>query len=216
MPSGSKRLRYEASPFVTLLQAVAVLAVLADGSMALAQSTLLPQPIQTEAPREPSAKRAAALDALLHQLKDSKDATEAGEFVSEIWRLWHETDNPDVELLMERAAASMPSRNFGLARMLLDEVVEIAPRYAEGWNQRATLLFIMGDHGQSLADIEKVLELEPRHFGALAGRGHIHLAAERWQEAMAAFRAALAINPFLRERNRMIPLLEQRLGAGKP
>ena len=133
----------------------------------------------------------------------------------EIWRLWQETDNPEVELLMGRAATSMQAQNFGLARLLLDEVVETVPGFAEGWNRRATLLFLMGDHAQSLADIEKVLSLEPRHFGALAGRGRIHVAAERWAEALAAFEAAVAINPFLREKEQLIPQLRERMGGTK-
>jgi tetratricopeptide (TPR) repeat protein len=116
---------------------------------------------------------------------------------------------------MERAKAAMDRLDYGLARMLLDEVVDIAADFAEGWNRRATLLFIMGEHAASLADIDRVLALEPRHFGALAGRGMIHVAAERWREALAAYRQALAINPHLGERHRLIPALEKRVEGQK-
>ena len=74
---------------------------------------------------------------------------------------------------------------------------------------------MMSEHEGSLADIDKVLALEPRHFGALAGRAMIHMAAERWKPALEAFRAALAANPFLNERHRIIPELERRV-EGRP
>jgi tetratricopeptide (TPR) repeat protein len=70
----------------------------------------------------------------------------------------------------------------------------------------------MSEHERSLSDIEKVLALEPRHFGALAGRGMIHAHAGRWKEALDAYRDALAVNPFLKERSTIVPELERRAG----
>jgi tetratricopeptide (TPR) repeat protein len=70
----------------------------------------------------------------------------------------------------------------------------------------------MGEHDRSLADIDRVLALEPRHFGAIAGIGLIRIAKGEMREALAAFRRALAINPFLRERYGLIPQLEKEIG----
>ena len=86
------------------------------------------------------------------------------------------------------------------------------PDWAEGWNKRATVLYLMGEHDRSLADIDRVLALEPRHFGAIAGIGLIRIEKGEMREALAAFRRALAINPFLRERYGLIPQLEKELG----
>jgi tetratricopeptide (TPR) repeat protein len=74
------------------------------------------------------------------------------------------------------------------------------------------VLYLMGEHDRSLADIEHVLALEPRHFGALAGIGLIRMAKGEFREALAAFRKALAVNPFLRERHGIIPALEKQVG----
>jgi tetratricopeptide (TPR) repeat protein len=78
---------------------------------------------------------------------------------------------------------------------ILDRIIAAYPTYAEAWNRRATLHFMLGNYNASLADIEKVLDLEPRHFGALAGRGMIYQRQEKWGAALAAFREALQMNP---------------------
>ena len=95
---------------------------------------------------------------------------------------------------------------------LLDDIVARAPDWAEGWNKRATLLYLLGEHDRSLADIDRTLALEPRHFGALAGIGLIRIAKGEHRAALAAFRRALAINPFLKERFGLIPALEREVG----
>ncbi len=95
---------------------------------------------------------------------------------------------------------------------ILDDIVKRLPNWAEGWNKRATMLYIMGEHDRSLADIERVLALEPRHFGALAGIGLIRMDKGEYREALAALRKALAINPFLKERHGLIPALEKEVG----
>jgi tetratricopeptide (TPR) repeat protein len=74
-------------------------------------------------------------------------------------------------------------------------VVDAYPDMAEGWNKRATVLYLRGDYDAALKDLDKTLELEPRHFGAMAGRGLIYQAQEKWGEALSAYRAALSINP---------------------
>lgn len=159
--------------------------------------------------------RRARLDALFAALQAAGGEAEAQEVVAEIWATWSNAGLDNVDLLMQQAGAGMQSRNFGVASMLLDEVVEVAPQFAEGWNRRATLRYMMGDHAGSEADIKQVLALEPRHFGALAGRAMIHMAGERWQQALDAYRAALAVNPFLPDRHRLVPELERRLGQGR-
>jgi len=95
---------------------------------------------------------------------------------------------------------------------MLTDLVERAPDWAEAWNKRATAFYLAGQHDLSLADIERVLALEPRHFGALAGKGLIYIARGQYREALAAYRRALAVNPFLKERRDVIPALERMVG----
>ena len=81
------------------------------------------------------------------------------------------------------------------ALMIFNELVEEVPDFAEGWNKRATLYYLFGDYAASARDIEKTLELEPRHFGALSGLGLVHMAQNQYAKAKSAFEAALLIHP---------------------
>ncbi len=113
---------------------------------------------------------------------------------------------------MERVSALIGQGVAALAMPMLDELVARAPNWAEAWNKRATALYLAGEHDRSLADIERVLDLEPRHFGALAGMGLIHIARGQYREALAAYRRALTVNPFLKERFELVPALERMVG----
>ena len=197
--------------WLALLGWLAINAMLALALVSVAPAT---SAAQTESPKPPGERR-ARLDALFSALGKAAGEAEAQEFVQEIWETWTLSDRPDIDLLMQQAAAGMRVRNYGVAHLLLDEVVEMAPEFAEGWNRRATLRFMMGDYTGSEADVAKVLALEPRHFGALSGRAMIHIAGERWRQALEAYRAALAANPFLPERHTVLPELERRLGEGR-
>lgn len=191
------------------------LALLSAGAPSWAQQTpgKPPSPPVSGDAVEAHRARLAKLDALFGALQKSGGDAEANAYVDEIWRLWGQSGRSDVDALMARALGGMQTQHVGLANLLLDEVVEIAPDFAEGWNRRATLRYLTGDHDGSLLDIEKTLTLEPRHFGAIAGRAMIHMAAGRWQEALDNYKAALKVNPFLPERLRVLPMLEQKVGA---
>ena len=168
---------------------------------------------QSEAP--PATPGAAAreqrLDALFGRLKATKDEAEGDAVVTEIWQVWMQSGLADVDEAMERAVLAM-GRVPGLALPILDDIVARAPQWAEAWNKRATVLFMLGEYERSLADIDKTLALEPRHFGALAGLGLIRMNQGESRQALAAFRRALAVNPFLKERHGIIPALEKETG----
>ena len=157
-------------------------------------------------------RRAEALDALFAGLGKASDQAAADVIVAKIWEQWMLSGRDDVDVLMSRVVANMAGRHFGLAFLLAEEVIELEPKFAEGWNKRATIHYHLGRYEAALADIEKALELEPRHFGALAGRAAIHADAERWKEALAAYRAALAVNPFLQRRGTVLRELERKAG----
>ncbi len=155
-------------------------------------------------------KDRAALDKLLDKLKSAASATEAEAVTEQIWRQWFRVKNAEARQLMDQAQLARRAGAFDEALALLDRIVQVAPDYAEGWNQRATVLFMLGRDDESAADIEKVLRLEPRHFGALSGLGLIHLRARNWQAALTALERALAVHPFLGQRT-LIPKLKEHL-----
>lgn len=178
---------------------------------------VLSPPSWSQTPPSPSAstatqERARALDALFKGLKDARGDDEADEVIGRIWEVWTRSGRADVDRIMEEGIGYLSIRQFGAAHDRFSEVIETAPDFAEAWNKRATVLFLMSEHERSLSDIDKVLALEPRHFGALAGRGMIHAHAGRWKEALDAYREALAVNPFLKERMTIVPELERRAG----
>jgi tetratricopeptide (TPR) repeat protein len=165
-----------------------------------------PQPAPSADP-----SRAQHLDALFTRLKATKDEDEGDTIVTGIWRLWLQSGNAAIDAVMHEAILLM-GRAPTMALPILDDIVTRLPDWAEGWNKRATLLYLMGEHERSLADIDHVLALEPRHFGALAGLGLIRMDQGDSRASLAAFRRALAVNPFLKERHGLIPALEKEVG----
>jgi tetratricopeptide (TPR) repeat protein len=107
---------------------------------------------------------------------------------------------------------ALEADEIDLAIEAFDEVVAQAPHFAEGYNQRATAYFLAHDFDASLADIDRVLALEPRHFGALTARGLIHLARGNDYLALIAFEAVLAIHPSAPDARRYVGILRHRLG----
>ncbi len=155
------------------------------------------------------------LDDLFQALQTVEDAALADRIEQRIWVRWTQIGDPLVGGLMQSAARAMDRGAYDRAIATLNQVVQAAPNYAEGWNRRATARFLAGDYEGSLADIERVLTLEPRHFGAISGRGQCLVALGREKEALAAFRRALEINPHLKGAEASIEALEERL-SGAP
>lgn len=137
------------------------------------------------------------LETLFAQLKAAPDARLAHEVEAAIWGIWSHSDDQVIGLLMSQGLGAMQRRDYRAALGKFDQIVKIAPGFAEGWNKRATVHYLLGNYDQSLSDIEKTLTLEPRHFGALSGRGLVLLELEDQSGALEAFEAALEIHPKL-------------------
>ena len=153
-------------------------------------------------------KNAAELDKLFDSLRRSSSEDEAKQLAKQIWSLWYESGNDDVDLMMRQARQSFTRGQHKAAIARIDEALRLKPRYAEAWNLRATIHFYMGNDEASVADIERTLALEPRHFGALAGLMMINMRAENWSAALKSLQAALKVHPFLNERS-LLPRLEE-------
>jgi tetratricopeptide (TPR) repeat protein len=154
-----------------------------------------------------SERETAALDALFDQLRSAPDASTAQIITNEIWIYWTTPADPVLAARMQDVLDLRRSADFPAVIALLDDIVADYPTYAEGWNQRATIYYMLRNYEQSLADIDKVLEFEPRHFGALVGRAVIYKNQGKDDLALADMIAALAIHPFLAERA-LFPELE--------
>ena len=112
-----------------------------------------------------------------------------------LWLLWSRSGDPELDRLMERGSAEMSAGRHREAIALFSQVIERKPAFAEGWNKRATALFLAGEFRRSLADCDEVLKRNPRHFGALSGAGLNHLELDQPREALEWFRRALQVNP---------------------
>ena len=169
----------------------------------------VPAPQATASRPSPAAARADQLDSLFAQLHMMTSAEQAVPVQLKIWQLWMASDSPTAEILLQQATAAMNERADDEALTILNRLVEAYPDYAEAWNKRATLFFSMGREAESLADIDRVLALEPRHFGALSGRGMILAKQKKYGEALDAYRGALEMNPQLEDVKAAIKALER-------
>ncbi|MEM8877023.1 MAG: hypothetical protein AAGD23_04035 [Pseudomonadota bacterium] len=146
-----------------------------------------------EDPEDPASETQKLLDALAQ----AEDVGTAQNIEHALLQAWTRSGSDTVDLLMSRAAESMERREFPVALELLTTVVEIKPDYAEGWNRRATLYYLMDEYALSVSDIRQTLSIEPRHFGALSGLGLILQSTGRKKSALVAFEEALKVHPFL-------------------
>lgn len=142
----------------------------------------------------------ATLDTLFGLLHDAPDEATANAISNKIWSIWTTPSDPDLDLRMRDVLEARAMRGVETTIELLDQLIVDYPAYAEGWNQRATMHFIAGNLEASIADCARVLELEPRHYGALSGRAMIYLQQGKRSLALRDMRAALALHPFLGER----------------
>jgi tetratricopeptide (TPR) repeat protein len=137
------------------------------------------------------------LETLFARLKAAPDARAAREVEASIWQIWIQSDDEVIGMLMAQGLAAMNRGDMRAALGKFDQIVKIAPGFAEGWNKRATVYYLIGDFSDSLHDIRKTLQLEPRHFGALSGRGLVLVQLDDMERALESFEAALEIHPKL-------------------
>ena len=136
------------------------------------------------------------LNNLFKKLNETENQEEISDLIKNIWDIWYEVDDPKVIEYFEKGIQAMRIRNYPLAVRFFNNLIEKDPNFAEAWNKRATVYFMMGDFDKSMQDIIKTLELEPRHFGALDGMGLIFIHQGQYQQAIDVYDKMLEIFPY--------------------
>ena len=148
------------------------------------------------------------LPALFRQLRDPDDLVRALTENS-IWQTWSRSGDAKVDALFKIGVGQMNQGRSEAAIDTFTEIIKRKPDFAEGWNKRATIYFLVGDYDKSLADCDEVIKRNPQHWGALSGYGQIYVQLDRPEEALAYFQRALAVNPNLQNVENMIQQLKQ-------
>jgi len=121
-----------------------------------------------------------------------REVAEAG-----LWQLWSHSGDEKIDALLARGVDEMRGGDLDTAIATFSSIIDRRPDFAEGWNKRATALFLAGDFRRSLADCNEVIKRNPAHFGALAGFGQIYFQLEQYERAIAFWQRALQVNPNL-------------------
>ena len=170
------------------------------------------RPIEQAAPADKAENR---LDKLFADLKRERNEKAAERIAGQIWEQWFKSGSASIDLMMMWAQRAIEQQKYDVALDFLDEVITLSPTYAEGWNRRATLHFMMSNYSKSMSDIDHTLSLEPRHFGALSGMAQILKASGKKELALKAYQQVLEIYPMMRSaQNEVATLSEELAGEG--
>jgi len=149
------------------------------------------------------------LDNLFNQLKNTNNIKSAELLEKKIWSVWseHPTNNKLTERL-ELGTELMQYGNYNYALKVFDNILVTDPKWSEAWNKRATVYFLMSQFANSLSDIDKVLNMEPRHFGALSGQARIFIKLQEYEKAIISLKKAVEFYPAFRS-GELIPEIER-------
>lgn len=143
---------------------------------------------------------------LFAALKNAQTEREGRAAEHAIWQWWlDKAPSAEVRETIDYGMKRRESYDFEGAEQAFDTVVSQAPDYAEGWNQRAFARFLRENDAGALSDLEKTLELEPQHFGALSGMFHVLFRMGRTEVAFASLKRAVEIHPWIQERGMLPP-----------
>jgi tetratricopeptide (TPR) repeat protein len=128
-----------------------------------------------------------------------------------LWRIWSRSGDRAIDALQLRGIEQMEAGQFAESLKTFSEIVRRKPDFAEGWNKRATVLFLMGRYEASLKDCGEVLKRNQYHFGALSGYGQIYIKLGDFERAIEYLERALKVNPNLPGAAAVIELLERQV-----
>ena len=147
------------------------------------------------------------LEGLFEILSKTESDNQIKEITSNIWDIWHETNDPSIEADFYRGLESMRIGDLLMAIAFFTRVIDKNPNFAEGWNKRATVYYMLGKFDASMMDIHETLKLEPRHFGAMDGMGLIFIHLEQFDKAIDIYDQMLKIfpnNSFTKQKKEML------------
>jgi tetratricopeptide (TPR) repeat protein len=163
--------------------------------------------IEVAPPIDPAKKQAEDIDRLFGTLQQ-EDVRNPGSTIEKIWALWSRNDSAMAEVLLTQSTKAMKDGAFGTSEKMLNELLGSYTDYVEALNKRAMLYYNMKRYDEALEDINAVLDIEPRHFGALSGRAAVYQAQGKVAEAVASLREAIAVNPYLETAKAILKQLE--------
>ncbi len=147
------------------------------------------------------------LDELFLNVKDSQNELASSVYIASIWKIWSETNDPNSQQLYNLGDQLLKQRKYEQSLMVFDQLILNKPNFAEGWNKRATLHFLMGNFDDSIRDIDETLNLEPRHFGALDGLGQIQFKLNNFYDSIQTYERLLTIVPHSSSAKKMLKLM---------
>ena len=157
----------------------------------------------------------ARLPALFTELRTTSEAEKAKIVAAEIWRIWSEhSDNDRLSERLKIGIAQMEAGRLRQAEQIFTTIIDTDPAFAEAWNKRATVYFLMGAYDRSKRDIAQTILREPRHFGALSGLGLVETHLGNYEAALNAYEQAIALHPYLENYEEITTALK-KLVAGE-
>jgi tetratricopeptide (TPR) repeat protein len=194
--------------FLTALPLTTGFLVSALPAAAVEKEVIVEQPETSLSPQQ-------HLDSLYAQLKRERDPEKANNIANEIRTEWNDSGSATVNLLMQWADKAIEEKRNPAALDFLDQAIALKPGYAESWNRRATLNYAMGNYRKSMSDIEHVLEIEPRHFGALSGMAAIMNESGNDQLTLKAWERFLDVFPANRTAQEQVNTLTEKLAGSR-
>ena len=153
--------------------------------------------------------RVNKLNKLFNDLK-IKNSSIASKAEQKIWKIWStHPNNEKLTLLLAEGSSLVNSENYNQAIDVFSKAINLDPLWAEAWNKRATVLYLSGEFERSQKDIDKVLELEKRHFGALAGQGLVNIHLKNYEKAIESYEKAKEIYPSMKSPDMMIKRIKE-------
>ena len=149
------------------------------------------------------------LEILFNDLSETQSEMKAQPILLEIWSIWSVAIDTKTQEKFDAGNQLMSKRQYEESILMFSDAINLQPTFAEAWNKRATVNYIIGNYEESISDIFSTLELEPRHFGALDGLAQIYMLQNKYFKAAQVYRKILEILPYNKKAIMHLEYLEQ-------